>query len=153
MSARAVMQPIPCPQVLRWGAHRAIIFAEASSFHQPLLKDRAEQYGSDIRPLLQGGLFLPAVDYLKAQRARRVIRRAWAGVSDAVDCRITPTPPLAATHFGQQEADRPGGQKALVRAYLDLTLPFNLTGHPAISLPCGFSRERLPIGLQIVGKP
>ena len=42
------------------GAHRAILFPEASSYHQPYLSDRAEQYGDDIRPLLQAGLFLPA---------------------------------------------------------------------------------------------
>ena len=52
------------------GAHRAILFPEASSYHQPWLQDRAGDYGDDIRPLLQSGLFLPAVDYLKAQRAR-----------------------------------------------------------------------------------
>ena len=40
-----------------------------------------------------------------------------------------------------------------MRAYLDLTLPFNYSGHPALSAPCGFSSEKLPIGLQLVGKP
>lgn len=135
------------------GAHRAIIFPEASSYHQPFLQERAEQYGDDIRPLLQAGLFLPAVAYLKAQRARRLIRRAWAKVFDAVDCLVTPTTPIVATRFGQEKAQLPGGDKPLVRAYLDLTLPFNFTGHPAVSVPCGFSREPLPIGLQLVGKP
>ncbi|HET6879008.1 MAG TPA: amidase family protein [Pirellulales bacterium] len=41
----------------------------------------------------------------------------------------------------------------MVRAYLDLTLPFNYSGHPALSAPCGFSEEKLPIGLQIVARP
>jgi aspartyl-tRNA(Asn)/glutamyl-tRNA(Gln) amidotransferase subunit A len=139
------------PEVL--GAHRAIIFAEASSYHQPHLQEHAELYGDEIRPLLQGGLFLPAVDYLKAQRVRRLVRRDWAKAFEKVDCLVTPTSPLVATKFGQEKAELPGGAKPLVRAYLDLTLPFNFSGHPALSVPCGFSKEGLPIGLQIVGKP
>jgi aspartyl-tRNA(Asn)/glutamyl-tRNA(Gln) amidotransferase subunit A len=135
------------------GAHRAIIFAEASSYYQPFLQTKADQFGADIRPLLQAGLFLPAVDYLKGQRARRIIRQAWAKVFASVDCLVTPTTPIVATKFGQQTAKLPRGEKPLVRAYLDLTLPFNFTGHPALSIPCGFSSERLPIGMQLVGKP
>lgn len=135
------------------GAHRAIIFPEASAFHQPYLQNQSDRYGDDIRPLLQAGLFIPAVHYLDAQRARRVIRREWAKVFEQIDVLVTPTTPMAATRFGQQVADLPGGPKPLVRAYLDLTLPFNFTGHPAVSIPCGFTKSNLPIGMQLVGKP
>src|SRR5690606_230820 len=129
------------------GAHRAIIFSEASSWHQPYLKEHAADYADDIRPLLLGGVFLPAVEYLKAQRMRRSIRREWNQVFESIDCLLTPTTPVVATKFGQQTADLPGGEKPLVRAYLDLTLPFNFTGQPAVSIPCGFSEDGLPIGM------
>jgi aspartyl-tRNA(Asn)/glutamyl-tRNA(Gln) amidotransferase subunit A len=135
------------------GAHRAIIFPEASAFHQPYLAENAALYGDDIRPLLQAGLFLPAVHYLDALRARRIIRRDWSRVFEQIDVLVTPTTPMPATKFGDQTADLPGGPKPLVRAYLDLTLPFNFTGYPAISIPCGFTQSKLPIGLQLVGKP
>lgn len=135
------------------GAHRAIIFPEAAAFHRPYLTERAQDYAHDIRPLLLAGLFFPAVDYLDALRARRIIRREWAKVFEGIDVLVTPTTPVTATTFGQLTADVPGGPRPLVRSYLDLTLPFNLTGYPAISVPCGFSKAGLPIGMQLVGKP
>lgn len=134
------------------GAHRAILFSEASAFHQPYLS-QAEKYGDDIRPLLQGGVFIPAVQYIDALRARRIIRREWAKAFENADVFVAPTTPIAATKFGAQTADLPGGSKPLVRAYLDLTLPFNFTGYPALSIPCGFTQGNLPIGMQFVARP
>ncbi|MHC4407227.1 MAG: amidase [Planctomycetota bacterium] len=135
------------------GAHRAIIFSEAASYHQPFLADRADRYGDDVRVQLEAGLLLPAVDYLKGQRVRRVVRRAWAEAFAPVDCLLTPASQATAVPLGQRAVDLPGGETPLLHAYLGLSLPFNLTGHPAISVPCGFSAEGLPIGMQIVGKP
>lgn len=135
------------------GAHRAILFSEASAFHRPYLAERAQDYADDVRPLLLAGLFLPAVQYLDALRARKIIRREWAKVFEGIDLLIAPTTPVTATKFGETTADVPGGPRPLVRAYLDLTLPFNLTGYPAISIPCGFSKAGLPIGMQLVGRP
>ena len=135
------------------GAHRAVIFSEASSFHRPHLAARAKDFADDIRPLLLAGLFIPAVEYLDALRARRIIRREWARVFENIDVLVTPTTPVTATKFGETTADVAGGPKPLVRAYLDLTLPFNFTGYPAISIPCGFSKAGLPIGMQLVGRP
>jgi aspartyl-tRNA(Asn)/glutamyl-tRNA(Gln) amidotransferase subunit A len=134
------------------GAHRAILFSEAAEYYRPFVAERGEQFGDDIRPLLIAGSFLPSADYLHGQRVRQVIRTAWNKVFEQVDCLVTPTSPVVATRFGQEAADLPQGSKPLVRAFLDLTLPFNLSGHPAVTVPCGFSRERLPIGMQLVGR-
>ena len=135
------------------GAHRAIIFSEAASCHQPFLDDRADQYSEQVRLQLQAGLFLPAVDYLKAQRVRRVVRKAWAGTFDSVDCLLVPASQAVATRLGTQSVDLPDGPTPLLHAYLGPLLPFNLSGHPAMSVPCGFSTEGLPIGMQLVGRP
>jgi aspartyl-tRNA(Asn)/glutamyl-tRNA(Gln) amidotransferase subunit A len=152
MGARQVEVDLPLLEEVL-GAHRAIIFPEASAFHRPWLAGRAQDYAADIRQLLLAGLFMPAVDYLAALQARRMIRREWAKVFEKIDVLITPTTPVTATKFGEQTTDVPGGPKPLVRAYLDLTLPFNLTGYPAITIPCGFSKSGMPIGMQLVGRP
>lgn len=135
------------------GAHRAIIFSEAASYHQRLLEDRAELYTEQVRLQLQAGLFLPAVDYLQGQRVRRLVRKAWAETFASVDCLLTPASQAVATRFGSQTVDLPGGPTPLLHAYLGLLLPFNLSGHPAVAVPCGFSSEGLPIGMQLVGRP
>jgi aspartyl-tRNA(Asn)/glutamyl-tRNA(Gln) amidotransferase subunit A len=135
------------------GAHRAVIFSEASAFHRPHLAAHGRDFADDIRPLLLAGLFIPAVEYLDALRARRIVRREWAKVFENIDVLVTPTTPVTATKFGETTASLAGGSKPLVRAYLDLTLPFNFTGYPAISIPCGFSKAGMPIGMQLVGRP
>ncbi|HVX13431.1 MAG TPA: amidase [Pirellulales bacterium] len=141
------------------GAHRAVLFAEASAYYQPFLKveerdnPKGRRFADDIRPLLEAGLFLPAVDYINAQRLRKQVRAAWGEVFSKIDCLATPTSPIVATRFGQQTAKLKDQDKPLVRAFLDMTLPFNYSGHPALSMPCGQSSAKLPIGLQLVGRP
>lgn len=128
-----------------------ILMAEAGYFHRQGLDAHRADYGVDVRELLEAGLSLLASDYVEAVRAREIARREFSQAFDAADFILTPTvptpAPLRSTH------DLSGGSESnRIRPRLTQnTRLFNLLGVPSISVPCGFTREGLPIGLQIAG--
>jgi aspartyl-tRNA(Asn)/glutamyl-tRNA(Gln) amidotransferase subunit A len=102
---------------------------------------------------LKLGALLPGWAYLKAQRMREILRRELVQVMANVDVLLTPTVPIEAPTI-EQCTVQPGAPLPPVLLQIPfLTRPFNLTGNPVISVPCGFTVSGLPIGMQIVGKP
>jgi aspartyl-tRNA(Asn)/glutamyl-tRNA(Gln) amidotransferase subunit A len=94
-----------------------------------------------------------AVTYLRALQKRREYAESFKKVMESVDVLAVPTIAIVAPRIDEQEV-KIGRSKENVRvALLRLTFPGNLSGLPAISVPCGFSSERLPIGLQLIGRP
>jgi aspartyl-tRNA(Asn)/glutamyl-tRNA(Gln) amidotransferase subunit A len=132
-------------------AGNVIMSSEAASWHADWLRDRPDDYGADVLSRIRGGQLVRAVDYLASQQMRTLVQRDFASAFERVDVVVGPTAPIVAPPIGHTQ--EPSGPLNLVpRAIANrLTIPCNLTGMPAISLPCGFSQDGLPVGLQIMG--
>jgi aspartyl-tRNA(Asn)/glutamyl-tRNA(Gln) amidotransferase subunit A len=131
-------------------AGNVIMSTEAASWHATWLEERPEDYGGDVLARIRGGLLVRAVEYLASQKMRTLVQQDFASAFERVDVVLGPTVPIVAPPIGA--TFEPGGPLNLVpRAIANrTTVPCNLTGMPAVSVPCGFS-EGLPVGLQIMG--
>ncbi len=136
---------------LAMAVHYTILASEASAYHQPTLRTVPHRYRRGTRLFLEAGELVPATDYLNAQRARELIRQGFREAFSGVDVIIAPSLPTTAGAFGSSKV-RIDGEEDITQAYIRLSVPANLAGLPALSVPCGF-HDGLPIGLQIMGKP
>ncbi len=129
-----------------------IMGAESYSVHERWLKERPEDYGPDVRQRLAQGATILAADYLRAQRLRRRLIASLNAILKTCDVLLTPTVPVAAPRLEETTLKWPGQTESVTAALPRLTRAFNLTGGPALSVPCGFTPGGLPIGLQIAGR-
>jgi aspartyl-tRNA(Asn)/glutamyl-tRNA(Gln) amidotransferase subunit A len=133
-----------------------ILGPEAASFHQAWLRDRGDLYQPDVRLRLESGLMAPATHYVNSIRRRSAIKAAMQSCfeTNGLDVLVAPTLPTAAVFHDQETVDLPTfGTQAVIAAWVRHNCPFNLTGQPVLSVPCGFTGEGLPVGLQIAARP
>jgi aspartyl-tRNA(Asn)/glutamyl-tRNA(Gln) amidotransferase subunit A len=154
----AVVEEVEVPAALDdlFAVYRAVQRPEAHTAHVDAgwFPDLAERYGPAVRVALERGAEYSAAEYIRAQRAVQAFAVEMAALLARVDALLTPTLPIVAPRV--DELDRPiqvvGQAEEAGLALLRLTFPFNLSGQPALTVPCGFNRDGLPVGLQIVGR-
>ena len=121
--------------------------SDAAAFHHQRLSENPQGFGLDVLKRLQAGAAYTSTEYSLARRMQTILRCQFNEFFNEFDLLLTPTTPITAPVRGS--ADAVERARLLTR----FTAPFNLTGLPALSIPCGWSGEKMPIGLQIVSKP
>jgi len=129
-------------------------FAEATSYHQlaGYFPARADEYGEDVRERLEIGTKVLATDYLKAFAIIKLVRKDFEDAFASVDAILAPTVPIPAPGTRVKIVEINSHVEPVRSALIRLNRPQNVTGLPAISVPCGFTRTGLPIGMQIIGR-
>jgi aspartyl-tRNA(Asn)/glutamyl-tRNA(Gln) amidotransferase subunit A len=131
--------------------YTSISLAEAAHWHAPTLDSRGSEYQPPVRERLERGRAIRAVSYFRAMDVREQLTRAVDAALDGCDALVLPTLPIVAPLLGSVDVTMDNGDALPVRAaMLRLTQLFNITGHPAISLP--IASPGLPVGMQLVGQ-
>ena len=128
-----------------------LVLADAAAYHATTLAERPHAYTPNVRIRLEMGRHVLGEDYVRALRGREVIRQEVERALTDMDALVLPAVSIEAPPIGAATVPVNGGQEPVRNAMLRCTQPFNLTGHPAISVPCGTTAAGLPVGLQIVG--
>jgi aspartyl-tRNA(Asn)/glutamyl-tRNA(Gln) amidotransferase subunit A len=146
---------VSLPNAANWGeAGTQIALAEARRYHesQGYYPARAEEYGEDVRKRLEQGATVRAIDYLQAMETRERATAEFDAAFDAADVIVAPATPTPATRIGESMVKIRGEEETVRSAMVRLSRPANVSGNPAISIPCGWTKNGLPIGLQLIGK-
>jgi len=131
----------------------AILMAEAAAYHRDLLAEHGDKLYPPVRLRLEAGLFITAADYLRAQQVRARFDQQGRELFRQVDLLAGPTEPITAPKLLETRVQIGAQAIGTTAALTQYTRPYNITGFPAISIPCGFSDAGMPIGLQLAGRP
>ena len=133
-------------------ASQLVIAVEAAAFHKRWLIERPQDYGPQVLMRLQNGLAIPGVSYLEAMRWRGPALTAHMAATAGVDAVLAPAVPLAAPTIAETDVGNSPDAEALIQRLTRFTRPINYLGLPALSIPAGFTKKGLPVGMQLIGR-
>ncbi len=131
-----------------------VTWSEATEIHREWMATQPQDYGDDVRRLLEVGMMIPGSAYVRAQRARARVLAEAMDVMASRDVLIAPGAAVPAPKIGESRRfDADGGGVDVLTGILRFTQPFDVTGQPAIAIPTGLSSDGLPLSMQIIGRP
>ena len=132
----------------------AALAAEAATIHRKWLRERPADYGAMVRRRIEFGLYQPATRYIEALTLRDSILREFCSTAfTACDVLLTPSAPVPAPLLSEVDVGDSKAMPGLVMLLSRCTRPISYLGLPAMSVPCGFSEQGLPLAFQLVGRP
>jgi len=134
------------------GASQLVLAVEAAAFHKRWLIERAQDYGPQVLMRLQNGLAIPGVSYLEALRWRGPALAAHNAAVSHVDAVIAPVSPVPAPTIAESDVGNSPDAEAVIQRLTRFTRPINYLGLPSLSIPSGFTRNGLPVGMQLIGR-
>jgi aspartyl-tRNA(Asn)/glutamyl-tRNA(Gln) amidotransferase subunit A len=134
-------------------ASQLVLAVEAAAFHKRWMIERPQDYGPQVLMRLQNGLAVPAVSYLEAMRWRGPALAAHLAAVNGVDAVIAPVAPVAAPTIAESDVGNSPDAEAVIQRLTRFTRPVNYLGLPSLAIPAGFTRDGLPVGMQLIGRP
>ena len=129
-----------------------VLATEAAALHKRWMIERPQDYGAQVLMRLQNGLAIPAVSYLEAMRWRGPALSAYLAAVAGTDAVIAPVAPMPAVTIAESDVGNSPDAEAVIQRITRFTRPINYLGLPSLSIPCGFTRSGLPVGMQIIGR-
>ena len=133
-------------------ASQLVLAVEAAAFHKRWMIERPQDYGPQVLMRLQNGLAISGVTYLEALRWRGPALAAHSAATAKVDAVIAPVSPVPAPTIAESDVGSSPDAEAVIQRLTRFTRPINYLGLPSLSIPSGFTRNGLPVGLQLIGR-
>jgi aspartyl-tRNA(Asn)/glutamyl-tRNA(Gln) amidotransferase subunit A len=151
-SATVVKVTLPEQRHLTSGC-QIVLAVEAAAFHKAWMIERPQDYGPQVLMRLQNGLAIPAVTYLEAMRWRGTALAEFLAAIEGLDAVLAPVAPMPAPTIVESDVGNSPEAEAVIQRFTRFTRPVNYLGIPSLAVPAGFTDSRLPVAMQLIGRP